>query len=393
MRRLIPSVAALSAAFLTLLLFAGAVRSGAPIDRAGPGPAQPVISFEHTWPVSGYRAGPGSVQSAPEYSRTRIVTITVGTTVPLGLSSRWQINTLDQRFFTGTITLQSDASDITVTLVNGEYSINFAAPPTIWFTNSQGLYYEYSTDQQARRFGNQILISQTYRYNYPLHYVETVIFPALYEYVGYSGYAPTYLSATRQLHWDESFPEKKDNRFEAAAWLVDPAASRPDLEIVDARVVDRQLNRIYVTATIHNNGGTTAGAPAFVNLYDRLALSEPAGPLDLAGGWCTLDPTRCGDSRCNSVSNRLPALVPDQTVIFTADCDLSAIDGQHYIYLYVDALGVVNALGNLGNNEDLGLNYESEEGNNSTRLVLMRGDKEVPLIRYGFVFLPLIRRG
>ncbi len=171
------------------------------------------------------------------------------------------------------------------------------------------------------------------------------------------------------------------HQFEAAAWLVDPAAPRPDLEIVTASILDRRLNHIYVRADIHNNGGITAGAPAFVNLYDRLAPSvPPTGPLDLAGGWCTLDPvTRCG----GSASNRLPAIPPDQTVNFTAEFDLSPIYGQHDIYLFVDALGVVDALGNLGNNEDLGLNYESAEGNNSR----LAGS----LFYRSFVFLPLIQ--
>ena len=71
-------------------------------------------------------------------------------------------------------------------------------------------------------------------------------------------------------------------------------------------------------ASIQNNGGITAGAPAFVNLYDRLAPSVlPTGPLDLAGGWwCALDPvTQCGDS----ASNRLPAVPPYATVDFTAE--------------------------------------------------------------------------
>jgi hypothetical protein len=91
----------------------------------------------------------------------------VGTsTVPLtpGLNSRWQIDILQQEFFTGTISLPADASDVTATLVNGDFSIDYAGA-TIYISNSQGLYYEYHTDQQAQRFGNQILISHTHRYN------------------------------------------------------------------------------------------------------------------------------------------------------------------------------------------------------------------------------------
>jgi hypothetical protein len=379
MRRMIHAAAAILAAVLTLMLFASAVRSGASADRAGQNPAQAAASVEHASLGIDYRAGSGSIQSAPEYSRTRIVTITVGTTtVPgsPGLNSRWQIDTLDQKFFTGTIALPPDASAVTVTLVNGVYSIDYARP-AILITNSQGLYYEYRTDQQAQRFGNQILISQTYKYFPSLHYVETVIFTDPYRYVGYSGYAPAQINATR-LHWDKSFTGTKLHEFEAAAWLVDPGARpRPDLEIVAARVVDRRLNHIYVTATIQNNGGMTAGAPAFVNLYDRLTPSPPAGPLDLAGGWCTLDPaTRCGDS----TSRPLPAVPPFGTVTFTAEYDVSAIYGRHYIYLYVDALGVAGAL---GRSDGVGLNYESEEGNNSR----LAGS----LFYWNIVFLPLVQ--
>jgi hypothetical protein len=377
MRRLIHSAAAVLAAFFTLLLFASAVRSGVSADRAGQDPAQAAASFEQARPGFDYRAGSGSIQSALEYSRTRIVTITVGTTtVPEspGLNSRWQIDTRDQKFFTGTIALPPDASAVTVTLVNGEYSIDYARP-AILITNSQGLYYEYRTDQQARRFGNQILISQTYKYFPSLHYVGTVIFTDPYRYVGYSGYAPAQINATR-LHWDESFAETNLHEFEAAAWLADPRLTRPDLEIITATLYS-QLNHIYVSTGIHNRGPRIAGAPAFVNLYDRLTDSPPAGPLDLAGGWCTLDPvTKCG----GSASNRLPAILPDQTVIFTAEYDLSAIGGRHYIYLYVDALGVSGAL---GRNDGVGLNYESAEENNSIRAG--------SLLYRSFVFLPIVQ--
>jgi hypothetical protein len=371
MRRLIPSAAAISAAVLTLMLFASAVRSGASADRAGQAPAQAAASVEQARSGIDSRAGSGSFQSAPEF--TRIVTITVGTTVPLGLSSRWQIDQLSQDIIpSGGIHLPPDASDISVTLVNGECSIDVVSK-TIWITNSQGLYYEYRTDQHARRFGNQILISQTFIYNRPSHYVGTVIFTGPYEYVGYSGYAPAHINATR-LDWDE-FVESLV-RFEAATWLVDPdpMLAKPDLEITDARVVDRRLNRIYVTATIHNYGPIAAGAPAFVNLYDRLAPSlRPAGPLDLAGGWCTLDPvTACGIS----TSSRLPPIPRFETVIYTAEYDLSPTHGSHDIYLFVDALGGSN-----------GLNDESAEANNFT-------EKPIGSLTWyrSFIFLPLIRR-
>ena len=95
----------------------------------GQGPAQAAVSFEHAWPVSGYRAEPGSIQSTPEFSLTRIVTVTVYTTTAPsspGLKSRWQIDILRQDFSTNFIRLPSDASAIIVTLVNGIYSIDYS---------------------------------------------------------------------------------------------------------------------------------------------------------------------------------------------------------------------------------------------------------------------------
>jgi hypothetical protein len=382
MRRLIQSAAAFSAAFLTLLLLAGAVRAVDDPAWTAQTPSSTSVKPDRSWPAAGFRSGSSSIQSVAVYSMTRIVTITVGTAAPLGLSSRWQVDISRQDLSTGSIRLPPDASAIAVTMVNGSYSIDYVGR-TIYYTNSQGMYYEYQTNQQALRFGNQILISQTYKFNYPLHYVGTVIFASPYRYVGYEGYAPAQVDATR-LHWDESFTGPGLHQFEAAAWLVDPAAlPRPDLVIDAARVVARRLNHVYVTATIHNDGSMAAGAPAFVNVYDRPTASmPPTVPLDLAGGWCTLDPvTLCG----GSTSNRLPAIPLFESVNFTAEFDLSPTSGPHYIYLYVDALG---AAGALDRSSGVGLNYESAEDNNS---IQAEGDG---LVWYkSFVFLPLMRRG
>ena len=57
MRHLIHSATAILAAFLALVLFAGAVRSGTLTDRDGQSPAQAAVSFEHAGPVSGHRTG------------------------------------------------------------------------------------------------------------------------------------------------------------------------------------------------------------------------------------------------------------------------------------------------------------------------------------------------
>jgi hypothetical protein len=77
----------------------------------------------------------------------------------------------------------------------------------------------------------------------------------------------------------------------------------------------------------------------------------------------------------------LPPVPPRQTVIYSADTVLAAVNGQHDIYLFVDALGLVNALGH----GDEGLNHESAEGNNAKFVdSVIRQDV--------FIFLPLIQR-
>lgn len=380
MKRSISFTTAILAAFLALLLLASTVRSEPLTDRGGPDPLPAVFNPEYIKLFPGFPAGPSAIQSTAQYSLTRIVTVTVDSpTVPLtpGLNSRWQIDILGQQFLTGTISLPSDASAIAVVPFNGEYSIDYLGP-TIYISNSQGLYYEYRTAQQALRFGNQILIAQSYSFNRPLHYVGTVIFTDPYHYVGYVGYAPTQTTAT-QLYWDASFTKTQLNEFKADTWLVDTGLPdiRPDLKIATATLLS-QLNHVYVTAGIRNDGPITAWAPVYINLYDRIAASvPPTGPLDLANGWCTLSPF----SWCGGVNNPLPAIPPFQTVIFTAQHDLLAVNGVHDIYLLVDALGAGDVL---GDGEDRGLNVESAD-NNNVKLVgsVMRWS--------AFVFLPLIR--
>jgi hypothetical protein len=379
MKRSISFTTAILAAWLVLLLLTSVVHSGPLTDRLGQDPAPAAIHPERARLITGFQAEPSGIQSTSEYSLTRIVTVTVGSsTVPLtpGLNSHWQIDILGQQFLTGTISLPSDASAINVTVVNGEYSIDYSGP-TIYISNSQGLNYEYLTDQQALRFGNQILISQIYRYNRPLHYVGTVVFTDPYQYVGVAGYVPTQVNAT-ELHWDASFTRTELNTFEANTWLVHPEiTTKPDLEIITATLFN-QTNHVHVAATIRNGGFMPAGAPAYLNLYDRLAPSVlPTGPLDLADGWCSLSPfSLCG----GGASNPLPAILPGQAVIFTAEIELTA-SGRHDIYLFVDALGSSQGL-----NSNQGLNVESVEDNNF-RLVGSTIKWET------FVFLPVIKRG
>jgi len=370
MKHLIPFTTALLTAFLAVLLLTRAVHSGPLADRPRQVSSLTAVNLEH--PLSGLRVGSSDMQSTSEFSLTRIVTITVGTTtVPLtpGLNSRWQNDLFSQVFIdSSSIRLPADAYAISVTLINGEYSIDYSEP-AILITNSQGLYYEYQTYQQALRFGNQILISQTYRYNRPLHHVATMIFTDPYQYVGYTGYTPTLVNA-RQLHWDESFTETKLNEFEAATWLVHPTLPKPDLEILTA-TVRNEMNHIHVAASIRNGGFMAAGAPAYLNLYDRLAPSvPPTGPLDLTNGWCSQTPFR----PCGGTGNPLPIILPAQAEFFNAEFDLSPFSGTHDIYLYIDALG-----------GSQGLNVESVENNN----LKLAGST----LRWNaFIFLPLIAR-
>ncbi len=377
MKRLIPSVAVLATALLALLLCAGAVQSGELTTRSElalvPGAADP----QHVPRVVGDQAAVSPVLSTPEYSLTRIVTITVGTsTAPLtpGLSSRWQVDSISQQFLNGRFDLPADASAITVTVINGAYGIDYSGP-TIYITGSQGVYYEYRTDQQVPRFGNEFLISQSYSFNRPFRYVGTVTFTDPYQFVGYTGYAPTQTSAT-ELHWDQPFTQSTRQRFDTATWLVDPnpLSPKPELEIIAATAYS-QFNHFYVAATIRNNGGiVSAGAPVFINLYDRLSPSPPANALDLTDGWCTVTPV----PRCGGSNNPLPSIEKNQTVVFTAESDLTPVDGQHFIYLFVDALGITGTVQNVG------MNLESGESNNWFLAgMVMRLGKSV--------FLPLIK--
>ncbi len=366
MKRLLHLAAAVLSAVVAVLLLADVVRSDAPADRVGNSRHAAGV---HVSPVL---TGSDRNQPAADFYLTRRVTVTVASSsvaLTPGLSSRWQIDVFRLEYFTGTVDLPPDASEITATVLNGEFGIDYSRPQ-IFITNSQGLYYAYVTSQQALRFGNQILISQTYRYNRPLHYISTIIFTAPYQYVGYAGYAPTQTTAT-EVYWDVPFTaDGQFHQFVSSIWLVDPRLQRPELEIINATATGEN-DHILVTALVRNNGPITASAPSYMNLYDRLAPSTvPTGPLDLAQGWCSLTPF----SSCGGFINPVPPVPPGQTVLFTTEYDLSPINGQHDIYLFIDALG-----------GSKGLNVESAENNN----VVLAGS---PIRRGEHIFLPLIQR-
>src|SRR5262245_57657048 len=165
MKRVIHSVAALVTALFAVLLCASAAQSGELTQRDKPDLASMADNAQHAALMMGNRAGTNPLRATLEYSLTRIATITVGNAVAVppsaGLSSRWQVECISQQFLSGRFDLPHDASAITVTVINGAYGIDYSGP-TIYITSSQGVYYEYHTDQQVQRFGNQFLISQTY---------------------------------------------------------------------------------------------------------------------------------------------------------------------------------------------------------------------------------------
>ena len=335
MKRVIYCSTAIAAAFLTLFVMNGAVRS-----TDGPNPARPWYGF------------------------TRIVTITLeSASDPLtpALTSRWQLENINQ-VVPGDVyrvTLPTDAYSISVKVpTGGVYAIE--PPIVVISTTTPWFYLDYRTNQRALRVGHQILVNQTARNNQEYRYIATLNFSAPYQYIGTSGYTPVSVTAS-SLHWDnipQPIPaasgDQNPYRFDAATWLGDarlPANDRPDLEILTATLHALSLNQVRVSAVIHNRGVTTTSAPAYLNLYDYLAPSAPpTNPADATYSWCRLAPfTYCP----TSTTNPLPLLEPGASITFTADYTLSVRSGIHDLYFLVDGLG-----GNLG------LNWESDENNN-----------------------------
>jgi hypothetical protein len=141
-------------------------------------------------------------------------------------------------------------------------------------------------------------------------------------------------------------------------WLVDPRLAQPDLKITGGSVYARPgASQVYVTATIQNGGAITTGAPAYINIYNRRAPSSPPGdPLDLAGGWCSLDQLARPD--CPSfnstvgITNVLRVIGPGKIITLAADLTPTQ-SGRLDIYMQVDIFGGPE-----------GLNAESDEANN-----------------------------
>jgi hypothetical protein len=116
-------------------------------------------------------------------------------------------------------------------------------------------------------------------------------------------------------------------------------------------------SQAHVTAAIQNGGAIATGAPVYINIYDRKTPSiPPAGPLDLAGGWCSLDLLEQPDCPAfNSslgITNALKIIGPGQVINVAADLTLTQ-PGRRDLWIQVDVLGGTN-----------GLNLEVEEAKN-----------------------------
>jgi hypothetical protein len=309
---------------------------------------------------------------------TRTVTITLQTAPESApaLSSHWQISIThwstadgwDHRFYT----LPSDATDITATVSAGVSNTYAIVGNTIAFTFTAPVVdfgYAYRTSQAVLRQGNQYRIDQnvyTNREDRPFAYIGTVVYPSPYQYVGQIGPAPVITTAS--VHWEvPSVPFNDlsgEYRFSSSMWLVDPRLLQPNLKIVDKDVtIDPQSSIAQVTAQIQNGSSITTGAPVYINLFERQPPSQgPAGPFDMAGGWCSFNLLEQPDCPTFSyalgntfgTTNALPAIGPLQVMMVTANLTLTQ-PGYRDVWIQVDAFGGSD-----------GLNRELNEADNSS---------------------------
>jgi hypothetical protein len=156
--------------------------------------------------------------------------------------------------------------------------------------------------------------------------------------------------------------------------------ARPDLKIIDKALtvkIHPGATQAHVTAKIQNGGTSATGAPAYINIYDRKTPSvPPAGPLDLAGGWCDvslLEQPICPVFNSTlGITNVLRIIGPGQTITLAADLTLTQ-SGLRDVWIQVDAFGGPN-----------GLNLEFNETNNVQYV------DQVPNFH---IYLPLIVKG
>jgi hypothetical protein len=215
---------------------------------------------------------------------------------------------------------------------------------------------------------------------FPFQFQGIVSYSAPYQYVATLEHLPTDQSAG-EVSWSlpsDYFPEiyTASHRMLLTTWLADPRIpEKPDLNIISHTFqVDTQPQQsvVHVTATVNNSGNYTTGAPAYLNLYDRLSPSgPPTDPLDFEGGWCGT-PERHSCPSTATFTNPLEVVEPNQAFTLTASYVFTRL-GRHQFYLLVDAFG-----------SDSGLNQEINEANNLVWL----GEALRPFK----VFLPLARK-
>jgi hypothetical protein len=302
---------------------------------------------------------------------TWLVTVSVESGAPLApaLYSRWANVVLsvpvlvpdNQEAIYNPIALPSDATDITASVVNGQFAI---VTTTIYYTLFQGsvdMAWSYRTLQNVQRTGNQYQVNQRTSSNKAFRNVSTVFFSTPYQYVGSITFTPQ-LVTSDMLKWDLSVPQNTPpdrHVFNPSSWLVDPRLGQPDLDFADAAIsIDSQLNPpiAYLTATVRNHNyvdiTSTASNIAFLEFYDRSSPSAPpGGPLDHAGGWCgTGNAPACPASA--TFTNPIPSLASGASVTVFMTYPLQ-LPGLRDYYFQIDTFGGAN-----------GLNSELDETNN-----------------------------
>ena len=320
------------------------------------------------------------------FTRTVTITIAAGPVLAPALSSYWQTSISDFSTIgrdSWVVSLPSDATDVTDTITGGTYqigsTINFS------FTDPVADFgWAYRTNQAALRQGHQYRIDQYASINQdrPFVYSGTVFFASPYQYVGQIGPDPGAITNT-SVHWEEAVPLNTDDTrhiFSSSMWLADSRLARPDLKIVTTgftTVTHPGMTQVHVTAAIQNGGTIATGAPAYINIYDRKTPSvPPAGPLDLAGGWCDislLEQPECPAFNSTlGITNVLRTIGPGQTITLAADLTLTQ-PGRRDLWIQVDAFGGPN-----------GLNLEFNETNNGQYV------GQVPNFH---IYLPLVVKG
>lgn len=321
---------------------------------------------------------------SPAYTRFITIMVDTGPMLTPNLTSLYQSQWLSVPLnltTTFTLILPDDSTDIEANVINGAYT---QTGRVITLTLNAGITtfgWQYRTAQNITRQGKQYRVTQRASDNlFPFQYQGVLSFSAPYQYVGTLEYMPTTQSIT-QARWDlpsDYIPEiyTAPHRLLLTTWLADPRITeRPDLEVLSHSLqVETQSAQsvAHIVASVRNRGTYTTGAPAYLNLYDRLTpAAAPVGPLDLEGGWCGT-PSRLSCYSTTTFTNPLNIVGPNQTVSLAADYVFTRT-GRHQFYLLIDAFG-----------SEVGLNLESNETNNLVWL----GEALRPFK----VFLPMTRK-